>query len=82
MGDHFSEDVNQMLEESLSQINSSLKHLTNTVRILEKVVREQDCFSQFDIFLVERDIESQGHSITELKRMMERKRMVFKIIKK
>ncbi|MFF2448928.1 hypothetical protein ACFVSW_17745 [Neobacillus sp. NPDC058068] len=81
MEDYFSEDVNEMLEKSLSQINSSLEHLLNTVNKLEYAVIKQDWFSQNDIFIVKRDIEIQSDSISELERIIERKRNAFIIIK-
>lgn len=81
MEDHFSEDVSEMLEKSLSQINSSLEHLLNTGNRLENAVIKQDWFSQNDIFIVKRDIEIQSDSISELTRIMDRKRNAFIIIK-
>jgi hypothetical protein len=81
MGDQFSEDVNQMFAESLSQINSSFNHLSNMINIFEKAMNEQDYFSIDDIFIVERDIDNLRDSISELKRMADRKRGVL-IIKK
>jgi hypothetical protein len=82
MGDHFNENVNQLLEKSLSQMNTSLKHLSNSIKILEKVIKEQNRFTQNDIYMAKRDIESQGHSISELEKLMERKRKSFWILKR
>ncbi|MFJ5714008.1 hypothetical protein [Neobacillus sp. NPDC093127] len=77
MEDHFSEDVSEMLEKSLSHIHSSLRHLSQTFNMLEMAAMEQDWFSQNNLFIIEKDREVQNDSISEIKRIMEGKRKAF-----
>ncbi|MGG1399792.1 hypothetical protein ABE288_18535 [Bacillus salipaludis] len=76
MGERYSEEVSQIFAESLSQIESSFNHLIDSVNLLAIAMKEKNCFSADDFFIVEEDIEGIRDSVTKFKRLAEQKRRV------
>lgn len=80
MGDQCSENVNKLLGKSASQIKTSLEHLTKSIKMLEKAMKEQECLNNMDIYLAKRELISQECTISELEEIMKRKQKSFSVL--
>ncbi|HZG59922.1 MAG TPA: hypothetical protein VEY68_05555 [Anoxybacillus sp.] len=82
MGDHSIQDVHTLAKESTSQIKLSLERISEALTELEKAIEKKKDLSDYDLIEGKRDIKKLRHSISEIRRMVKRKKKLFAVIKK